>query len=364
MQHYTPEDRALAAMLPHLLLLDSVNPASLPAYPGAEAFAVSLPDEEFAFLHEAAVIGHRGTLFAAWYNNPARELTGRTPIRFSRSADGGRTWTPPQTVADDPTGKILFCPPVFGIDGDRLYMLMNTMVGPDLIHSLDLYIWDDDSEKFNILWSRPIPLKLNTNVVRLPDGRLMLPGRAAELDGFPATPAVLLSDSGKIDAEWRLVKIQKDKFLPDGAELIHPELTSILSGGEVWMFSRDDRRNVPLVWRAEASCESWGGVCAHDIPLAGTKIYSGTLADGRHYLVGNLHPGRTHLAIFFSEPGEMRFTAGFTLQNGPSAAFPQARKWHYPAATEMDGVLYVICTMQEEQNRRGAVIIRLPLDNH
>lgn len=35
---------------------------------------------------------------------------------------------------------------------------------------------------------------------------VVLPGRIGELDGFSNTPAVLISDNGKINAEWCLVK--------------------------------------------------------------------------------------------------------------------------------------------------------------
>ena len=254
---------------------------------------------------------------------------------------------------------------MYGIDGDTLYLLLNEMVSGDHIHALDLYRYDEVSDRFEFVWSRPIPFKLNTNVVALPDGKLMLPGRIAELDGFPNTPAVLISDSGRIDAEWRLERIQPDGGMPDGSSLVHPELTAIVHDGAVWMFSRDDQRRVPLLWISRDNGETWSGACAHDVPFSDSKICAGTLSDGRNYLIGNLYPGRSRLAVFFSRPDTMTFDEGFLLQDGYSGELgfggPQ---WSYPLACEADGFLYVIYTASvdpQDQSRRGAVVSAIPL---
>lgn len=346
-------------MLPHKKLLSGIKARDLVPNPdAAPAYEVSYPSKEFGFLHETAIIEYHGTLFAAWYNNAKCELTGRTPIRFTTSQDGGKTWAEPEIVADDPTGKILYCPPVFGIDDDKLYMFMNQMVSPDHMHSLDLYVYNEETKVFDQLWSRPIPFKLNTNVYKLANGKLMLPGRIAEMDSFPNTPAVLISDSGKIDAQWRLVKIQEDGNLPDGAKFVHPELSAIVMGERVYIFSRNDERRVPIMYISEDSGETWSGAHSIDIPLAGTKIYSGTLSDGRNYIIGNIHPGRSKLAIFFSKPGSMKFTKGIVLQDGFSEEFGYGTSWHYPVAHEADGKLYVIYTSCISENwiDRGAAL--------
>ena len=194
---------------------------------------IEKPVEPFLFLHEAAIIEYHGKLFAAWYNNKKTELFGETPIRFAFSSDHGDRWSEPQTIATDPSGKILYCPPVFGIDDDKLYLFMNSMVAPDHIHSLDLYIYNEKANRFDFLWSRPVPFKLNTNVYKLGNGKLILPGRIGKIDGFPSTPAVMISDSGKINAEWRIVKLADGAILPDGSKLIHPEVSLIISDEKI-----------------------------------------------------------------------------------------------------------------------------------
>ncbi len=337
----TAADKKLYNMLPCTPLADDDMIENLAKRNDIPAYTVFAPNEQYGFLHEGAVISYNGVLFAAWYNNPKAELSGFTPIRFARSFDEGKNWTEPETVTPGEEG-ILYCPPVFGIDEGRLYMLLNEMVAPDHIHGLDLYIWDEEAEKFIFLWSRPIPFKLNTNVIKLDNGKLMLPGRIAKLDSFPNTPAVLLSDAGKIDSEWRLVYIQKNGDLPDGTAFVHPEITAIVDGCEIAMFSRHDDSSVPIWYTSTDYGETWSSPKTHNIPFSQSKIYAGTLADGRNYLIGNIIPHRARLAIFFSAPGKLWFDKGFFLQDGHSEVLGYGDLWHYPCAWEEDGKLYVV----------------------
>ncbi|NLE12750.1 MAG: exo-alpha-sialidase [Clostridiales bacterium] len=360
--HFDDADRALYDMLPHVSLARDIDFAALEKDKSVKSYEVYMPNEEYAFLHESAIIAYKGVLYASWYNCPSKELHGRTPIRGRRSYDGGVTWSEVETIADDPTGRILWCPPVYGIDNGRLYMLINEMVAPDHMHALDLFVLNEETDRFEMLWSRPIPHKLNTNVVTLPNGRLMLPGRIAELDGFPNTPSVLISDSGHIDAEWRLVKIAENGILPDGSSLVHPELSCILDGERVIMFCRDDNRRVPLLYLSEDCGETWSGPCSCDIPFSNSKIYAGNLSNGGSYVIGSLYPGRSKLTIFFSETTKPEFTRGVILQNGYSAELGYGTAWHYPCAYEYDGKLYVIYTVQHETKGRGAALSVIPLN--
>lgn len=307
-----------------------------------------MPDE-YHFLHEAAVIEFHGIIFTAWYNNREKELQGETVIRGRRSADGGKTWSDAELIAKDPEGKLLYCPPVFAICDDQLYLLANTMVSADHMHSLELYSFDEKDQKFHFRWSRAIPFKLNTNAVHLPNGGLLLPGRVAEPDGFPSTPAVLIADSGKIDGEWRLVKIQENNLMPDGSSLLHPELSAIVMEHSIYMFCRNDEQLIPLLYRSDDLGEHWTGPFQHNIPFINSKIYSGTLSDGRNYVIGNIFCpdrdsswNREHLAIFFSEPHSMNFSKGFFLRDGEDRNLQLFPQWSYPAACEANGKLYVI----------------------
>ena len=354
----------LCSMLPKISFLDGLDADNLTLRADIPMYEVTMPDEEYEFLHEAAIIAFKNKLFAAWYNNCKIELHGETPIRFASSEDGGKTWSKPVTVAVDKTGSILYCPPVFAIEDGKLYMFLNQMVKADHMHSFDLYIYNEEKNQFEELWSRPIPFKLNTNVYKLSNGKLIHPGRIShEIDTFPNTPAVMISDDGKVDTKWRLVKLAENGNLPDGAKYVHPELSLVECGGKIYGFCRNDGRDVPVVYISEDAGESWSQPYAHDLPLSPSKIYSGTLSDGRNYVVGNIHFDyadrykRTKLAIFFSRKGEMKFDKGFVLQDGKQEGTAFSGTWHYPCCYEHDGKLYVIYSANTgDGNTRGAVV--------
>jgi len=356
---FKENDEVLVSLIGKQDFLGDIDPFALKLNEDVRTYVVHRPTDDYRFLHEAAIIEYNGALFASWYNNERKELQGRCPIRGRRSYDGGKTWSEIEVIADDPSANILYCPPVYGICDGKLYMLVNEMVGADLIHALDLFVYDEKSDKFVQLWSRPIPFKLNTNVYSLPNGKLMLPGRIAELDGFPNTPAVLISDSGKIDGEWRVVKIAENGNLPNGNKLLHPECSAILHKDTVYMFCRNTSECVvPLVYVSQDNCETWT-LYSHDIPFADSKIYGGTLLDGRNYLIGNLMPDRRKLAIVFSEKGTMKFDSGFLLADNKFYKDYKGNQWSYPFACESQGKLYVVYSATidlYEQECRGAVI--------
>lgn len=357
---YSFDDIIFATNLPNDTFIDeNIEEINLKT----EMISVSMPDEKFGFLHEAAIIKYHGVLYASWYNCPKNELIGFTPICEKRSYDDGKTWTELEIVCEDRTGKILYCPPVYGICDDKLYMLVNQMVAPDHIHSLDLYVLNNQTDKFELLWSRPIPFKLNTNVVTLPNGKLMLPGRIGELDGFPITPAVLISDSGKIDAEWRLVKIAENGDLPNGKKLVHPEISVMWVEDTLYMFNRNDAYKVPLVYSSKDFGETWSDVHTLDVPYISCKIYAGNLSDGRNYLIANIDEfDRSRLAIYLTDKNSKMFNKKIVLFDGKTTNIKNANSCHYPCAYESDNKLYIIATVSYNWITRGAGLFVLDLN--
>ena len=362
---YTAEDRVTAEKTPFVSFLHpEMQKADRKCL---SACTVFMPDETTKFLHEAAIAEYRGVLYASWYNCPVKELQGYTPICGKCSTDGGKTWSDLEILCEDRSGKILYCPPVYAVAEDRLYMFVNQMVAPDHIHSLDLYILNNETGSFELLWSRPVPFKLNTNAVALPNGKLLLPGRVGELDGFPNTPAVLISDSGRADDEWRLVKIAENGDLADGKKLVHPEISVILAEGKLWMFCRNDESRIPLVYISEDMGESWSAVHAHDIPYVNSKIYCGELSDGRHYLVCNTERfDRSKLMLYVTEGEKLCFTKELLVFDAAQketrgAAEETSYACHYPGCWEYDGKLYIIATVSYADNVRGADLFTVDL---
>jgi hypothetical protein len=238
------------------------------------------------------------------------------------------------------------------------------MVSADHIHSLDLYLYNEAEDRFELLWSRPIPFKLNTGAYEIYDGRLMICGRTGELDGFPTIPAVLISDTGKMDSEWRIVKLQEGGTLPDNTAFVHPEPSAIISDGKIYVFVRNDFRQFQLVYVSEDNGESWSAPVIHDIAFSNTKTYSGTLSDGRNYIIGNMQPDRTKLVMLVGDKGSMKFNKRIVIQNRKSENLGFGFTWHYPYAYEADGRLYVIYTVGvgTDWRVRGAVVSVADID--
>jgi hypothetical protein len=241
-------------------------------------------------------------------------------------------------------------------------MLVNEMLAADHIHALDLYVLNCDTGKFEFLWSRPIPFKLNSNVVRLPNGKLMLTGRAGQLDRFPNIPAVLISDSGRIDDEWRMVKVAESGELPDGTQLVHPESSVMCRDNTLYMFSRNDRRRIPLVYISEDFGESWSDAFVHDIPYVSSNIFCGRLTCGRHFIICNTDKhNRSRLSVYFTDVGGNELALKLVLFDNEDAPHDGAEACHYPSACECDGKLYIISSLNYGWDVRGAALFTVDL---
>ncbi len=361
LKHYDKKDIELLNTLSYNMIssVDTDKIAKTPKITETELF---YPVNGYKFLHEAAIIEFGGRLFASWYSCPETELCGTSEIRERRSLDCGRSWTEPDTVCKDDSGKILYCPPVYHIEDGKLYMLINEMVSADMMHAMDLFVLDEETDKFRLVWSKPIPFKLNTNVYRLDNGKLFMPGRIAKLDQFPNTPAVIIVDSGRIDSDYRVVKLQDNGFISTEIEYVHPEMTALTDGAKITIYCRNDKSNVPIMYISQDYGETWSKPIAHNIPFSNSKIYSGTLSNGRKYIIGNIYPERSKLAILFAEPDADIFTVGYTLQDGRSDTLGYGgEQWSYPVAYEYEGNLYVIYSAVSEDGR-GAAMSVIPID--
>ena len=128
----------------------------------------------------------------------------------------------------------------------------------------------------------------------------------------------------------------------------------------LYMFCRNDERRVPLVYISSDMGESWSAATAHDIPYVSSKIYTGTLLDGRHYLIANIDDySRRRLALYFTDKGELRFKERLVLDGEKDGI--RWTKLHYPCAYEANGMLYVILSIDYEGKGRGSALLTVDL---
>ena len=104
----------------------------------------------------------------------------------------------------------------------------------------------------------------------------------------------------------------------------------------------------------------------HDIPYRSSKIYSGTLSDGRFYLIANAdRSNRSKLVLYVSERDKLKFTRQKMLIDC-AVSDDDMTKCHYPAAVEYNGWLHIIATADyrgDDIKGRGAVLFSVDLKN-
>jgi hypothetical protein len=304
-------------------------------------------DDTYGFLHDSAIVVHKGVLFAAWYNCPSGEIVGESLIRGRRSVDGGRTWSDAEVIAADHDREGVFYVPVqFLSTGDKLYAYVSTMTGHDVVATCEAFKLGPAGAPSD--WTpcgTMAPLFLpNAGPARTVDGTLLMAGRCAALLGeLPTIPAVARSLEPL--GPWQVIPLLPNGMLPDGRTLKYPETTLIVNGSEVTAFVRNDY-GYALVFTSRNSGRTWDGPFEQDMPLGASRMCSGVLSTGQRYIIFNTPTDgyRDLLAIAVSKPGEREFSAVWKVAHGYSDALECGSEWSYPAAVEHEGTLFVVYT--------------------
>lgn len=307
-------------------------------------------NDDYKFLHDPTIIHHKKALVAAWYNCPSEEIADESCIRARRSYDGGKTWTALEVVASDKEKKGIYYVPaqLLSFNGN-LYAFVGKMTGHDRILNTTTYKYDGPQKKWQELQKTGDLFLPNCTPVKLNNGNWMMAGRVASAPGqLPLIPAVLISWGDSIENTWRLVKLPAEYN-----EDQYPETTIITSGKNIYAFTRaDGPANKPDVFSSNDYGESWTKIRSHDFNAISSKLYAGTLSDGRGYIVFNYVPSgnlvddiedRKILAIAISKDGDAPFSfSGIYKIQSPGAGKPMMS--HYPCVLENEGNLYVVYT--------------------
>lgn len=337
-----------------------LNPEQIPDNRDIQVQIIQRPDE-YRFLHDCMIEFFHGKLYTAWYNCPIGEMADRSVIRGRVSSDNGKSWGPIQMMAEDPTDQFIYVPPAFGVCPvtDSLYLFASRMTGPDLVHDLDLFQLQESDGSWKFIRRITEPFLPNTQIQKLPNGKLIVGGRLSPvMDSYPEIPAVAISDSGKIDAPWRIVKIQDKVKAPDGNNPL-PETALLLDGMNITAFVRNNN-GYPLMYESQDGGETWSEPLEHNLPAGSSKLAAGLLSNRQRYLICNIEgQQRNTLALFLSAPGEKTFSEVSLIRNGTDEALQATPEWSYPAAIEYQNELLIVCT----SGKTSATFIRYPLKN-
>ena len=301
-------------------------------------------DDDYAFLHESAIVHHGGEFYAAWNNSPREESERGTVVRWIRAEPDFSHRTPPAVLApalDDETtiresvqllstggdlwafvGKVHSQPRSPEIAGGAMVVFRFDEVGAR---------WEPlaELEGFHPL-NRP----------QRAAGGYWIMGGQFNLN----QPRVALSDGDDL-TRWQVVEI------PSSAEqqLNFAETSLVVDGENVTAHVRS-RIEAVFVSQSRDGGRSWPHLAKANLPMSSSKTCAGRFSTGQRYLALNLHTTemgrRDLLAVAVSAPDDPLLRKLVLLRRGPSPAAPggsryQSSQWSYPSVEEYDGNVHV-----------------------
>lgn len=296
--------------------------------------------DPYWFLHDPAIVSFNGRLLAAWYNCTDGEMCGATCIRGAWSDDGGETWGEVFTLAESANPqKLLYVPVSFLVHDATLYAFVTHMTGPDIVTDCEILRYDPAPDRFLHCSFFKTPFLNNCAPQPIPGGYLM-GGRVPRTPGIrPQIPAI--ARCGNDPTAWEVIR------LPEHRDLPLPETAIIAEESRITAFVRGTPGKSRIYTSFDAGT-TWDAGQENPIPAIDSKMYSGTLSDGRHYLIANLPTElgfRQLLTIAVTEPGKYDFCEIRKLVEGESC--------YYPCAVEDNGMLYITATQRPTDGSNG-----------
>jgi len=308
-------------------------------------------EDNYNFLHDAAIVAHKNTLYSAWYNCPSGEMQGTSLIRGRRSRDGGLTWSEVEIIAQDKEQKgVMYVPVTFLSHNGSLYAFISNMEGgPDLVTGCEVFILNEKDNIWNSHGFIGGPFLPNSAPVKMENNNFIMAGRMAEQKGQkPVIPAVAISQGDKLTEKWEIIPLTYNNKLPCEGILDFPETTVIVTKNHIKAFVRN-HSECPLLFISDDYGRTWSDPYPHNFPFASSKIYAGRLSTGQNYVLANLVSDgyRDLLALAVSEPGKEQFSKIWKIREDKSAVLQSGPEWSYPCAIEFDSKLYVVYTSEK-----------------
>jgi hypothetical protein len=318
------------------------------------------------FLHDLAVTCFKGVLYVAWYNSTDAEICGSSLIRGRKSADGGNTWSEPFTIAGSLEARNRhYVPVTFFPHQGRLYAFITEMTGKNMTTGLDLYLLKDEAGD---TWERVSSVAggfiTNAPPVSLDSGNFAMGAWIPMKEETPAFPVVLISQGADIEKPWE-PSFLYDPLRPGAPRIRCPEITLHADGEKITAYVRNDE-GPSYVFVSTDYAENWQKPYNNPMHIGNSKIFAGRLSDGRKYIIYNEERGyfvRTLLVIAVADPGSDSYSKVYKLFEDHDSGIDRGKIWFYPCAYELEGALYVGCTLQEASNIRSAIIAKVPVSS-
>ena len=320
----------------------------IPFAEGLEHRTIHRPAEDgYKFLHGAAIVAHKGVMYANWANSPTNENGPHETLQGRRSTDNGASWSDLEIIGPGFEGKERHSHGVlFTHKGELWTICARFGVGaagrrfPGL--QAEAFVLDEPTNRWK---SRGVVMKNcwpYDEPVRMANGDFITGGQ--DKDGLP----VVAISRGDDLTKWDSVLIPYHHQLqPSFAETTvwseGDRVTAVIrgGGGVAWVSTSDDYGR------------TWTKARASNLPMPRAKAYFGKLSNGQLFLISNLK-NRDTLVVSVSRPGENTLSAMWRIRQGKSDAprFPghaKSPQWSYPYGYEYNDQLYIVYSIGKEE---------------
>lgn len=321
----------------------------------------------YSFLHGVGLAWHKGKLYASLGHNKGSENTLTEEGRYSVSEDGGKSWSPLQTIDEGlEADNLAVSHGVFHSDGKTLWAFLGAFYDTRKRVHTRAYTLDERTEKWvargvvirDGFWPMTLP-------VRMTNGNWVLPGFIVGR-GNPAAVAISKGDDLM---QWEVREIP----IGPGIGTMWGESSVIVDGNRLVNIARYGAQPIALAATSQDFGKTWTASKVSNLPMAASKPCAGMLSNGQRYLIcsttadgGNR---RSPLTIAVSRPGESTFSRLFVIRHalfeeGPGESHTGAAL-SYPYAIEYQGKLYVGYSNNGERraNLNSAELAIIPLDS-
>lgn len=300
----------------------------------------------YKFLHGAAIVHHRGVLYANWANSPTNENGPHETLQGRRSNDGGRTWSDIEVIGPGFEGSLRHSHGVLFVHDGELWTIcarfgvgspgrrFSGLQAEAFVFSSGGNRWDSRGVVMDNCWPYDAP-------ARMANGNLITGGQ--DKDGLP----VVAISHGDDLTRWDSIKIPFDRRLePSYAETtVWAEGTHVIAvirggGGIAWVSTSDDCGRI------------WSKAGPSNLPMPRAKASLGKLSTGQLFLLSNLK-NRDTLVISVGRPGALTLSRMWRIRHGRSVPprFPgkaKSKQWSYPYGHEHQGKLFVVYSIGKE----------------
>lgn len=325
---------------------------------GTETVTIFAPtDATDKFSNGVVMTSFKGNLYCMWQSSAKDEDAADTWVAYSRSVDGGKTWTEPMVLAE--TLENGYCSSGGWLATENvLVAYINTWPGGlSPKGGYTRYITSEDG----LNWSQPADVKMadgtTMNAIFEQDPHVLSDGRIVNSAHFQPGLKIypIYTDDPMGVTGWKKGDFS---YTPNGDQSreLEPSLYQKADGTLVMVFRDQKSTFKKMAAVSKDRGETWTKAVVTDFPDSRSKQSAGNLPDGTVYTASNPVNNKTRipLALTLSKDGN-HFDKAWLLRAGGSDLQPQRYEgtakracYSYPKSMIAGEYLYVAYATNKE----------------